>query len=70
MKTFYREKKKHMINEVVLQEKKHMRKYSNNDIRHRSPNEDVLQGKKKHMINEDVLQEKKKTYDKILKADL
>ena len=37
-----------------------MRKYSNNDIRHRSPIEDVLQGKKKHMINEDVLQGKKK----------
>ena len=37
-----------------------MRKYSNNDIRHWSPNEDVLQGKKKHMINEDVLQGKKK----------
>ena len=36
-----------------------MRKYSNNDIRHRSPNEDVLQGKK-NMINEDVLQGKKK----------
>ena len=47
MKSFYRKKK-------------HMRKYSNNDIRHRSPNEDVLQGKKKHMINEDVLQGKKK----------
>ena len=37
-----------MINEVVLQEKKkHMRKYSNKDLRHRSPNEDVFQGKKK-----------------------
>ena len=30
-----------------------MRKYSNDDIRHESPYEDVLQGKK-NMINEDV----------------
>ena len=53
MKTFYSEKKK------TYDKRRRFTWKKNNDVHHKSPNGDVLQGKK-NMINEDVLQGKKK----------